>query len=714
MVVDWIRVPGRMDLLSDTGDHLLHTGNPGQGLIADLIGKVRIADLASIKDPGEDLLYVPTAAALRPGDDTGIYVTTQAGLVLRFDTDRKRFDRNPFADFTARVRKMRKAGSKLLRPMEKETAKRWREEHRFTHLKFPDGFKDMGFSDERGLLGLAFDPKRDGKNGRRVYYVHLSTASNKLGVDHNVEIIRLEEEPEGAEVTSSTILRLEEPQFNHNGGQVSFGPDGYLYVALGDGGGFRDEHGKKLRDKYGKELPGGSFFGNGQDPTTLHGSILRLDVSEQRLGYRIPLDNPLSLDQFPTELQKYFSGPHVRREIWAMGLRNPWKFTWNPQNPRAMFVADVGQDEWEEVNMITAPGGNFGWRAMEGHAVFDGPLSELLDAAGVCHRPPILTYSHAVGVAVIGGYVLAEGSRLAEDLRGSLERALDLKQRIRSDRLYIYGDYVGKIFMAFQLKNYEWRSVLLHNFKDRNIHSFARDKQDRVYVLWTTTFGKSGEKQSGISLIDMDGGGGSRVVSNRKIKTWDRYVVVHRPPRHHHLRPSLSKEDMMDIATRALRAAEKTDSGLRWDTHRARPAPACVWVAVRRRSDKRYYVVSSDAEDAWEGSFEICQNKAYTAMAFSSDKNALSTRSMQTLSKDALWEIASSTSKEERYVLFPGGFPLYKQGMLVGAVGVSGDTVDVDEIIALAATRGYEAPGAIRIDARSKGGDVPYAKTSLI
>ncbi len=677
---------------------------------------VNLKDLGSIRDPGEDLLYVPTAAALRPGDNTNIYVTTQAGLILRFNTDRGLFETKPFADFTSIVREMREAGRDF-------------EKGKFTHLPFPQGFKDMGFSDERGLLGLAFDPRGGGLS----YYIHLSKPTDRQEVDHYAEIIRVREDGE-----RRTILRLAEPQFNHNGGHLAFDTAGYLYVGFGDGGGFNDEH--------GHHLPDGSHFGNAQDPTTWHGKILRVDVSEYRRTpkktpsselYRIPSDNPFvkkTVQDWPKSVRKYFGRTELKEEIWHLGLRNPWKFTWNPQNPREMFVADVGQNEVEEVNVIAAPKANLGWRAMEGNRIFNGPLKNLLDATGVCLRAPELTYSHEVGVAIIGGYVLARDSFLAQDMREILERSLSLEGGIRDDRMYVYGDYSGKIFVGFQRQNYEWESAQVFEFKDRNIHSFARDNQDRIYVLWTTAFGKSPseEKRSGVSRIEvvvpetMASPIGSNTTTGRRrekrIENWNEYVVMRPPPPtgmpprrlSRHLRPSLSDEDMRDIAARALKAAEETNSDFRWDVRMDKPGPARIWVAVRRRIDRRYHVVSTD-DDVWEGSFQIAQNKAAAAMFYSSDENAMSTRSLKALSQPKppdweapLWGLGTTTSGEERNVQFPGGFPLYKNGKMVGGVGVSGDAPNVDEIIALAATRGYEPPQAIRIDTRSKG-RVPYS-----
>lgn len=631
------------------------------GQIADLPGLVQMTDLHTFSDLGDDLVHVPTAAALRRGDPGAIYVTTQGGLILRFDLKKGRFDPIPFADFRDQVLKMRKAGSKF-------------RGGKFIHLPFPKGFLAMGFSDERGLLGLAFDPKSP-----NIYYIHLCDATDRQSVDHYVVLYRV------AAGKMTPLFRVEEPQFNHDGGHLAFGPDGHLYVALGDGGGFNDEHGSRL--------PDGSRFGYAQDPTVFHGKILRLDVSGPG-AYKIPPDNPLQTP--PRNLVRYFSRPQIRREIWHLGLRNPWKFCWNPHHPAEMFVADVGQNQVEEVNLVMAGGANLGWRAMEGDRVFSGPVKDLLDRSGVCYRPPILTYTHQTGVAIIGGYVLDQLSELHQHL----ERILDLKGQIRPDYLYLYGDYNGKVFLGFQLVDREWRSAQIFQFKGRNIHSFAQDRQGRIYALWTTTFGKPGPKQSGISRMDVKSGTTTTTVGDY----WSQGPMFNPGlPRHHG--PTLSDEEMRDIVARGLRAADRKESAVRWNVDQDRAARPQVWVSVIRRADRQYYTRSS-SNDAWYGSRLIAEGKAGTANDFSSNQNANSSRAIGELSRESLWGIGT-TNPETGLVTFPGGLPLYRRGKLVGGVGVSGDGVDVDEAIAIAASEGYTPPPEIRIDARTQ---VSYTK----
>ena len=191
------------------------------------------------------------------------------------------------------------------------------------------------------------------------------------------------------------ILEVSQPYSNHNGGQVLFGPDGYLYIGLGDGGSGGDPH------------------GNGQNLTTLLGTILRIDVrsSGAEGTYRVPPDNP-------------FAGNTggARPEIWAYGLRNPWRFTFDRKTGE-LWTGDVGQNRFEEVNIIK-PGLNYGWNIMEGDHCF-GQSS--CNAAGL--EPPVIEYGRDGNCSVIGGYVY-RGTRLA-----SLDGA------------YVYGDFCsGKVW----------------------------------------------------------------------------------------------------------------------------------------------------------------------------------------------------------------------------------------------------------------------------
>jgi len=225
---------------------------------------------------------------------------------------------------------------------------------------------------ERGLLGLAFHP-RYASNGR--LFVDYTDRDGNTVVG---ELQRSAGDPLRADpATERVLLRIEQPYANHNGGMVAFGPDGYLYVGMGDGG------------------SGGDPENRAQDPTKLLGKILRIDVDRTGDGapYAIPSDNP------------YADGAGGRPEIWALGVRNPWRFSFD-RAAGDLWIGDVGQGAWEEVDRSTqATGGgrgaNFGWRLMEGFTCYDP--AEGCPTAGL--TLPVAVYGHDVGCAVTGGYV---------------------------------------------------------------------------------------------------------------------------------------------------------------------------------------------------------------------------------------------------------------------------------------------------------------------
>ena len=252
---------------------------------------------------------------------------------------------------------------------------------------------------ERGLLGLAFHPDFSvrGATGEHKFYVYYS-AFTQSGADHMSVVAEYSVstmDPNIADASSERILlSFDQPQSNHNGGQLRFGPDdGYLYVGTGDGG-------------QGNDVGVGHTLGlgNAQDRTNLLGSILRIDVdgSNSLNGqYGIPSDNPF-VDQ----------GGGVREEIYAYGLRNPWRFSFDdgpagPASPDRLFAGDVGQNAWEEVDLIVK-GGNYGWRIREGAHPNPGDPGTV--DPGVPLIDPIAEYPNpAFGRTVIGGYVYRGG-----------------------------------------------------------------------------------------------------------------------------------------------------------------------------------------------------------------------------------------------------------------------------------------------------------------
>ncbi len=280
-------------------------------------------------------------------------------------------------------------------------------------------------SSEGGLLNLAFHP--DYATNGFAYVNYTNTAGNTVVARYSVSADPNRLDPASAK----QILTVEQPFANHNGGQLQFGADGMLYVFLGDGG------------------SGGDPFGHGQDLSTLLGSILRLDVDGGD-PYAIPSDNP------------FVGTPGARGEIWAYGLRNPWRGSFDAASG-TLYVADVGQAAREEVNAVPAGAGgvNYGWNVMEGSTCFGG---------GGCSTQgltlPVSEYDHGEGCSVTGGYVY-RGSALPS-LRGH----------------YFYSDFCAGFLRSFRLvgalatDTREWNVGILGA-----VSSFGVDRSGELYVL---------------------------------------------------------------------------------------------------------------------------------------------------------------------------------------------------------------------------------------
>ena len=220
---------------------------------------------------------------------------------------------------------------------------------------------------EQGLLSIAFHPDYQ-QNGRFFAYY-----TDRAGTTHVSSFRVSEEDPDRAEPASEVILlSVSQPYPNHNGGQLQFGPDGYLYAGFGDGGSANDP------------------LGSGQDPSTLLGSLLRLDVDHAQDIYAIPATNPFITDE------------NRRNEIWAWGLRNPWRFSFDKLTGD-LFIADVGQNIWEEVHFQPAAsqgGENYGWNILEATHCF---TDSSCDKTGL--ELPIFEYDHQEGCSITGGYM---------------------------------------------------------------------------------------------------------------------------------------------------------------------------------------------------------------------------------------------------------------------------------------------------------------------
>jgi glucose/arabinose dehydrogenase len=297
----------------------------------------------------------------------------------------------------------------------------------------PTPFLDLrgavALASEQGLLGLTFHPAY-ATNGR-FFVDYTDLAGNTQVVGYHVS-----SNPDVADAASaSPILSVGQPFANHNGGGLAFGPDGFLYVALGDGG------------------SGGDPQGHGQNAADLLGSLLRIDV-DAGTPYAIPAGNP-------------FAGvPGARAELWNIGLRNPFRFSFDRANGD-LYIGDVGQGAREEIDVAPAGQGgqNYGWNVMEGSTCF---------AADTCSTegltPPVIEYDHDQGCSVIGGFVYRGAAIPA--LRG----------------IYFYGDFCAGFVRSFRFSGggasdaREWPTLSPHDM----IQSFGQDAAGEIYVLTTS------------------------------------------------------------------------------------------------------------------------------------------------------------------------------------------------------------------------------------
>ncbi len=279
---------------------------------------------------------------------------------------------------------------------------------------------------EQGLLGLAFDPDY-GSNGH--FYVNYTAQGQTVVARYTVGQADAGRVDPNSELV---IMHVPQPYPNHNGGTVAFGPDGYLYIGLGDGG------------------AGGDPLNSGQDLQTLLGAMLRIDVSEvsEEHPYAVPADNP-------------FVHEDARPEIWAYGLRNPWRFSFDRETGD-LWAGDVGQNHWEEVDLLEA-GRNYGWNRMEGNHCFPSTVQDC-SAEGL--EVPVVEYSlSGLRCAVIGG-VVYRGSSLPW-----LEGA------------YLYADYCSGEVWGLRYDGEQVTEHTLLNDSVRRISAFGQDEDGEVYLL---------------------------------------------------------------------------------------------------------------------------------------------------------------------------------------------------------------------------------------
>jgi glucose/arabinose dehydrogenase len=331
-------------------------------------------------------LSFPVALAA-PAGDARLFVVEKGGRIRIFEHDTLRTD--PFLDISALV----STGS------------------------------------EQGLLGLAFHP--DYATNGRFFVDYTDTKGDTRIAEYHVS-----SDPAIADLGSASVmLTVPQPYSNHNGGQLAFGPDGYLYIGMGDGG------------------SGGDPDGHGQATDDLLGSLLRIDVNGAS-PYTIPAGNP------------WADSAGARGEIWSIGLRNPWRFSFD-RTTHDLYIADVGQGNYEEVDVSTAASGggrgaNYGWNTMEGNACYQ---------AASCDRTglvlPVVQYDHSEGCSITGGYVY-RGSAIP-DIRGH----------------YFYADFCGGWIRSFRFADAaatderSWDMLA----PGGSITSFGEDAAGELYVM---------------------------------------------------------------------------------------------------------------------------------------------------------------------------------------------------------------------------------------
>lgn len=280
---------------------------------------------------------------------------------------------------------------------------------------------------EQGLLSIAFPPSYADKGYFYVNYTN--TAGNTVIARYRLTSDRNAADPSSEQI----LLTIDQPFANHNGGQIAFGADGYLYIGMGDGGSAGDPQ------------------NNAQNPDSLLGKILRIDV-ESGAAYTIPSSNPFVGSRDP--------GDRVRDEIWASGVRNPWRFSFDRQTGD-LYIADVGQGALEEVDFQPANsqgGENYGWRLREGSKPFDDPRGT---TAGLV--APVAEYDHSQGQSITGGFVY----------RGQPTSSLQ--------GVYLYGDFISGQLWGLRRNGQQWENAPLLD-TPYGISTFGEDEAGNLYL----------------------------------------------------------------------------------------------------------------------------------------------------------------------------------------------------------------------------------------
>lgn len=439
------------------------SATPGPGLANPIHGKIRKGHVTVKLETVASGLTAPVWATAAPGvDPKFLFVVDQTGILWRVDTTTG--DKSVFLDVSGRM--------------------------------IPLGVFGPGTYDERGFLGVAFDPGY-ATNGLLYTFTSepatpnpdFSTMPAGVPPDHQSAVVEWHApNPTAPDAvvdpgSARVLLRLDKPQFNHNGGCLEFGADNLLYVSTGDGGGADDQDGQPF---IGGPTVGHGVGGNGQNPAVALGKILRVDPHGSNAAngqYGIPADNP------------FVGTAGAVEEIWALGLRNPFRFSFDPTT-HALYAGDVGQNSIEEVDVVTR-GGNYGWRYKEGSFYFDfdgagaGFVTKRNPGVPTGLSNPIAQYDHDEGLAVIGGFVY-RGARLPR-LLGH----------------YVFGDFArtfsndGRLFYlrrreAVRLGHVARRSGIAE-FKlsgqaslGLSLLGLGRDASGEIYVLANGTAAPSG------------------------------------------------------------------------------------------------------------------------------------------------------------------------------------------------------------------------------
>ncbi len=397
-------------------------------------------------------LTAPNWGSASPGDDSHLYVSDQNGVLWKINLITG--EKSQFLDVSDRLVSL--------------------------------GISGAGSFDERGLLGFAFAP--DFQSNGLVYTYSsepadgnsdFSTMPSGSQADHKSVILEWQANLDNNIATSiqadskRTVLEIEQPQFNHDGGGLNFGPDGLLYISLGDGGGADDVDGQPF---FGGPMIGHGS-GNAQDKSNPLGALLRIDPNTRDAAngrYGIPASNP------------FVAQNDALDEIFAYGLRNPFRFSFDREDGQ-LYLADVGQNDIEEINIIVA-GGNYGWNKQEGSFLFnpngeeDGSINRDEVAAQDDTINPIAEYDHNEGTAIIGGFVY----------RGKTIDSINGK--------YIFGDFshpelsIGRLFYNNNEQVEEFQ-LTLQDQLDISVMGFGQDSHGEIYLLGNRTgtpFGDSG------------------------------------------------------------------------------------------------------------------------------------------------------------------------------------------------------------------------------